>query len=100
MCFEDTILVELSEEMQDTIVQQIPDLKGPCRKFSERLLAKNQETLEKHKTLSPDQYYLQLVKERPELIQRVPQHHIATYLGIRPESLSRIRGRLNKSKGS
>lgn len=38
-----------------------------------------------------------LVKERPKVIQRVPQHYIASYLGIKPESLSRIRKRLQKS---
>lgn len=35
--------------------------------------------------------YERLLKERPELLQRVPQKYIAAYLGIKPESLSRIR---------
>jgi len=38
--------------------------------------------------------YLQLVKERPELVNRVPQYQIASYLGIKPETLSRIRKKL------
>ncbi|MFN8699755.1 MAG: Crp/Fnr family transcriptional regulator [Flavobacteriales bacterium] len=37
------------------------------------------------------QRYLNLMKERPSLIQRVPQFMIASYLGVTPESLSRIR---------
>ncbi|MFI5152682.1 MAG: Crp/Fnr family transcriptional regulator [Chitinophagales bacterium] len=44
----------------------------------------------------PEQRYLNLLKEQPHIIQRVPQHYIATYLGITPVSLSRIRKRLGK----
>jgi CRP-like cAMP-binding protein len=35
--------------------------------------------------------YLRLIKERPKVVQRVPQYMIASYLGITPEALSRIR---------
>ena len=45
---------------------------------------------------TPEERYLNLIKENPQIIQRVPQHYIATYLGITPVSLSRIRGRLMK----
>lgn len=41
--------------------------------------------------LTAQQRYEQFVKERPNLIQRVPQYIIANYLGISPETLSRIR---------
>ena len=44
-------------------------------------------------TRTPAQRYEDLVKERPELLQRVPQQYIASYLGITAESLSRIRAR-------
>jgi CRP-like cAMP-binding protein len=44
--------------------------------------------------LSPEERYLDLIKSRPKVIERVPQIHIASYLGIQPESLSRIRKRL------
>lgn len=43
---------------------------------------------------SPQERYQKLIVEFPGLIQRVPQYHIASYLGIAPESLSRIRKRL------
>ncbi len=42
---------------------------------------------------TPQQRYLRLLHEHPEIIQRVPQHFIASYLGITPVSLSRIRRR-------
>ncbi|AEI51662.1 Crp/Fnr family transcriptional regulator [Runella slithyformis] len=45
-------------------------------------------------TLSPEERYLKLVEERPKLIERVSLKYIASYLGIQPESLSRIRKRI------
>ena len=42
---------------------------------------------------TPEQRYYNLMKQKPELFQRIPQYLIARYLGIRPESLSRIRKR-------
>jgi CRP-like cAMP-binding protein len=43
---------------------------------------------------TPRERYQQLVRERPDLIRRVPQQYIASYLGITPVSLSRIRAKL------
>ena len=44
-------------------------------------------------TLSPDERYEAFVTLRPEVARRLPQYVIASYLGITPEGLSRIRGR-------
>ncbi len=41
----------------------------------------------------PRNRYLNLIKKKPQIIQRVPQHYIASYLGITPVSLSRIRNK-------
>ena len=45
-------------------------------------------------SLTADEKYLQLVKTYPHIVQRVPQHMIASYLGISPETLSRLRKQL------
>ena len=42
---------------------------------------------------NPQERYDELMKSHPEIIQRIPQHYIASYLGITPISLSRIRNR-------
>lgn len=42
---------------------------------------------------SPEERYRDLEKNRPDILQRVPQHYIASYLGITPVSLSRIRNK-------
>jgi CRP-like cAMP-binding protein len=55
-----------------------------------------QQMAERH-TLSGEERYLKLLKARPTLFQRVPQHYIASYLGISPETLSRIRKKIFNS---
>ena len=44
---------------------------------------------------TPEQRYLKLIAKKPELIQLIPQKYLATYLGIVPETLSRIRRRIS-----
>lgn len=46
---------------------------------------------------SPEKRYVKLLKESPGLVSRLPQQYIASYLGITPVSLSRIRARLKRS---
>ena len=47
---------------------------------------------------SPTQRYLNLLVEKPQLIQRVPQHYIASYVGITTVHLSRIKNKLARKK--
>lgn len=44
---------------------------------------------------SPEEKYLSMIEKYPQIIQRIPLHYIASYLGIEPESLSRLRKRLS-----
>jgi len=48
----------------------------------------------------PEERYLNLINNRPDFFRRIPQKHIANFLGISPESLSRIRARVNKRRKS
>lgn len=45
-------------------------------------------------TESPEQRYIKLIKQNKDFIQRIPQYHIASFLGIKPQSLCRIKKRL------
>jgi CRP-like cAMP-binding protein len=54
-----------------------------------------QQMAERH-TLTGETRYLNLLKEKPALFQRVPQHFIASYLGISAETLSRIRKKISR----
>lgn len=70
----------------------------PATKQVEKIIGKR-KLLKIHKRTSsllmdtPEERYYKLMEQNPKIFQRVPQYIIAQYLGVRPESLSRIRGR-------
>jgi len=99
-CVEDTILTVANTDMGVELFTKFPKFQIMCRILSEELLAKQQINFDEFKTSSPEQRYLNLLQKRPDLIQRVPQHQLASYLGIKPQSLSRLRARIiEKTKG-
>lgn len=99
-CIEDTILTVSNSDMEAEINTKFPKFEALCRMLSEELLAKQRIDFDAFKTSSPEQRYLNLVQSRPDLVQRVPQHQLASYLGIKPQSLSRLRARIiEKNKG-
>ena len=93
-CVEDCTLAVLNYEKEKKLYKLFPRLESICRISVEEDYGKQQEMLSSHITNSPEQRYMKLLNERPELLQRVPQYHLASYLGVKPESLSRIRKRI------
>ena len=97
-CVEDSILSVGNSDMEVEINSKFPKFETMCRMLSEELLAKERTDFDEFKTASPEQRYLNLIQKRPDLIQRVPQHQLASYLGIKPQSLSRLRARILEKK--
>ena len=97
-CVEDSILTVSNSDMGEEMNSKFPKFDIMCRMLSEELLAKQRIDFDEFKTTSPEQRYLNLLQKRPDLIQRVPQHQIASYLGIKPQSLSRLRARILEKK--
>lgn len=100
-CLENTIVTVGTPEMENEMYAKHPQLETLSRIVGNRIMANYQEELVDFKHSSPEQRYLKLLETRPDLFQRVPLNLIASYLGMKPESLSRIRKRLLlKSKKS
>ncbi|MGM9507338.1 Crp/Fnr family transcriptional regulator [Larkinella sp. GY13] len=97
-CIEDSILLVSNSDMSEEVNSKFPKFDIMCRLLSEELLAKQQINFDEFKTSSPEQRYLNLLQNRPDLIQRVSQHQLASYLGIKPQSLSRLRARILEKK--
>lgn len=95
-CVEDSVIALSNPELEEAAFSKFPRFETLCRILSEELLAKKQVSLDSFKTSSPEQRYLNLLQARPDLLQRIPQRQIASYLGVTPQSLSRIRKRLTE----
>jgi CRP-like cAMP-binding protein len=97
-CIEDTILTVSNTDMEAEMNTKFPKFETMCRMLAEENFAKQQIDFDEFKTSSPEQRYLNLLQKRPDLIQRIPQHQLASYLGIQPQSLSRLRARILEKK--
>lgn len=97
-CVEDTVLTISNVDMEAEMNSRFPKFEIMCRKMSEEILAKQRMDFDEFKTSSPEERYLNLLQKRPDLIQRVPQNQLASYLGIKPQSLSRLRARMLEKK--
>lgn len=97
-CVEDSILLVSNTDMGEEINSKFPKFDIMCKQLSEELLAKQQINFNEFKTSSPEQRYLNLLEKRPDLIQRIPQNQLASFLGIKPQSLSRLRARIFKKR--
>ena len=93
-CLEDTRLSVVSFEKEKEMYARFPRFEKMCRIKTEENLTKFQADFANYISSSPEQRYLQLLENRSELIDRVPQYHLASYIGVKPESLSRIRKRV------
>lgn len=98
-CIEDTIVCVNTPEYEKEVALKYPQLSSVCyakHAVSDKILSENQSSYINYRTTTAEERYLKLIIERPDLIQRVPQYQLASYLGIKPGSLSRIRKRLFK----
>lgn len=93
-CVEDSIMIVANSEMEQIIFQKFPKFESLCRVLSEELLAQTITNFDDFKMGTPEQRYLHLRQTRPDLLQRVPQYQIASFLGMTAQSLSRLRNRI------
>lgn len=94
ICCEDIIVSVGNEESAQKIFVNFPRFESIARAILQDVLFEHQKILSSFLTQSPEQRYVSLQKNRPDILQRVSQYHIASYIGVKPESLSRIRKRL------
>lgn len=90
---EQSELIAISKEHFDILLNRYSNFKDGFMEYIFRRLTNYATLFLSRIKDTPQQRYEDLIKNKPEIIQRVPQHYIASYLGITPISLSRIRNR-------
>lgn len=99
-CVCECIISVLPFEVETEMYQRFPRLESLCRMGTESRFSEYKKDINNYLSSSPEERYENLVKTKPELFQLVPLYQIASYLGVKPESLSRIRGRLRSAVSS
>jgi CRP-like cAMP-binding protein len=93
-CLEDTQVSISTPEMEERLYAKFPRFEKMCRLATEKNLSEQQKRMDLFLVQSPEERYLHLLETRPDLLLRIPQYHLASYLGMKPESLSRIKKRI------
>lgn len=88
---EPCVLYQVSKPDFDFLMQDSPAFKARVEAVTFDTLFMYQKLFLSRIKDSAEARYKELVATRPEIIQRIPQHYIASYLGITPESFSRIK---------
>jgi CRP/FNR family transcriptional regulator, anaerobic regulatory protein len=91
---EDSELVILSKEKQEELYLEIPKLERFFRILTENSLVAHQERLMDNLSLSAEERFEKFCQKYPSLIQRVPQRQIASYIGVTPEFLSKLKKKI------
>ena len=93
---EDTEVIETNYDDLQKLYKEVPEANFLGRMISEQLFIEmsDQSISEINETI--EQRYNKLIEEQPWLLQRVPQYMIASYLGITPEALSRVKNRISR----
>lgn len=91
---EESEVFLLSQKDQSALFEKIPKFERFFRILVENALVASQQRLIDNMSLTAEERYLQFIKKYPSIPVLVPQHSIASYLGITPEFLSKIRSRL------
>ena len=95
---ENCELLLITKPSWNQLLEKVPAFERYFRILIQNNLIATQRRLMSSLSESAEEKYKKLIENFPDCLHRVPQHMIASYLGITPETLSRIRGQLASVK--
>jgi CRP-like cAMP-binding protein len=95
---EDSDVLLLEKEARDRMLESVPKLERFFRLLQEANYVASHRRIEDSLSASAEERYLNFLHMYPTLVQRLSQNQIASYLGITPQSLSRIRKELTQKQ--
>jgi len=95
---EDCELLLLSKQAEEQLLEKLPKFERFFRLLLQNNLIATLRRLESSLSGTAEEKYNQLIQSCPTLAERIPQHMIASFLGITPETVSRIRKQMSLRK--
>jgi CRP-like cAMP-binding protein len=95
---EDAELVLISKSAHEELLRTVPTYETYIRLQITGAYIALQKRLTSIISQPLEERYKHLLSTYPEIVQRVPQHMIASYMGLTPETLSRVRSRMSEKK--
>jgi len=95
---EDSELVLISKAAHDELLLKMPKYETYIRKLMTDAYMALQKRTTNMISLSLEEQYLAFTRMYPTVLQRVPQHMIASFMGLSAETLSRVRSRISSKK--
>src|SRR5919202_467086 len=93
---DESELLLLDREQHQKLLREIPRYETYTRILYQNAYVALQQRIEGTLGLSADEKYARLLEQYPSILNRVPLHLIASYLGVTPETLSRIRKQITR----
>jgi len=93
---EDSELLHLTRQSMDELLTQLPVMEKYFRLLMQNNIVALQRRVIAYMSLSAEEKYLKLMEVAPDIMNRASQQHIASYLSITPETLSRIRKKVSE----
>ena len=95
-CIENTEVLQMYYKDMETIYSQVPKMERFFRILIQNAYVQTQRRIVQNYSMNASERYDLFCEKYPEVVQRVPQYMIASYLGITKEFLSNIRSKRNK----
>jgi CRP-like cAMP-binding protein len=93
---EDSVILLFTKENFTIICNKIPAFNTMVNQILEKSFIASQNRIHATMSYTTEEKYQEFLNNYPDMINRIPQHMIASFLGVSPETLSRIRNQVSK----
>jgi CRP-like cAMP-binding protein len=97
-CLEDTDVFQITRPNLEVLYEKVPKMERHFRIIIQNAFIASTSRVASSLVKSAPDRYLEFIAQYPQIGERVPNHQIASYLGITPQSLSRIRSQARGTK--
>jgi len=95
-CVKDSTIYKISKESMEQLYVEVPQIETFFRVKMERFFGSYQKRILSDLALTAEEKYIRFVKSYPDIEKHIKNYHLASYLGITTESLSRVRSDISK----